>query len=173
MDLARTGNGQHEPEADAPWMFGGHVEPQRLAWSWALARLEQARTYWIATTCPDGRPHSRPVWGIWLAGACYFSTGSLAARNLLTNPAITLHLESGDEVVILEGQAKVLEDAALLRQVVDLYNHKYHEQLQVESLPGPFYAVRPRVAFGWLVDSTGLDGGSLFHGTATRWRFPT
>lgn len=38
-------------------------------------------------------------------------------------------------------------------------------------MPGPLYAVRPRVAFGWLSDDSGMDRGSAFHGTATRWRF--
>jgi hypothetical protein len=29
----------------------------------------------------------------------------------------------------------------------------------------------PEVAFGWISDNSGLDRGSLFHGSATRWRF--
>jgi hypothetical protein len=28
-----------------------------------------------------------------------------------------------------------------------------------------------RFAFGWVVDGSGLDGGALFSGTATRWVF--
>lgn len=159
------------PASAVPWMFGGHIEPVRLPWTWALERLTQARNYWIATTRPDGRPHSRPVWGIWLRTACYFSTGSLAASNILTNPAITLHLESGNEVVILEGVAAMVNTSELLQEIVKLYNQKYHENIDPDQLPGPFYAVAPQTAFGWLVDPSGLDGGAIFHGTATRWRF--
>ena len=162
----------HEPETSLPRMFGGHVEPVRLPWSWAVERLTQARNYWIATTRPDGRPHSRPVWGIWLDNACYFSTGSLAAQNMAAHPAITIHLESGDEVVIIEGVAEAISDRAVIKEVVTLYNQKYHWNIDPNQLPGPFYAVRPQLAFGWLADPTGLDGGSAFHGTATRWRFP-
>jgi hypothetical protein len=71
----------------------------------AEQQLVAARTYWIATTGPDGRPHCRPVWGVWLADGFWFSTGSLARHNLAANPQITVHLESGDEVVIVEGAA--------------------------------------------------------------------
>jgi hypothetical protein len=160
-----------DPEASQPWMFGGHLEPVRLPWQWATERLSRAHNYWIATTRPGGQPHSRPVWGIWLEETFYFSTGSLAAQNLLANAAITVHLESGSEVVILEGTAEPIRDVPLVERVVSLYNQKYHWDADPHNLPGPFYAVHPRVAFGWLADESGLDGGAAFHGTATRWRF--
>ena len=39
-----------------------------LPWSFALERLEKARNYWVATTRPDGRPHTVPVWGVLVDG---------------------------------------------------------------------------------------------------------
>lgn len=80
-----------DPEPSQPRMFGGFAGSGKLRWSWATKRRSQARHYWIATTCPDGRPRSRPVWGVWLDQVFYFSTGSLAAQNLATQPATTLH----------------------------------------------------------------------------------
>jgi len=71
---------------------------------------------WIATTRPDGQPHSRPVWGVWLDITFYFSTGSLATQNLAAQSAITVHLESGNEVVIIEGTAQ---------QVTGLYTQRF------------------------------------------------
>jgi Pyridoxamine 5'-phosphate oxidase len=171
MEAQIEPGGCGEPETGSPWMFGGHLEPVRLPWSWATARLTEAHNYWIATTRSDGRPHSRPVWGIWLEGAFYFSTGSLAAQHLATNPAITIHLESGSEVVIIEGVAQTVSDVPLVERVVGLYNQKYHWDIDPNHLPGPFYAVRSQLAFGWLSDASGRDRGSAFHGTATRWRF--
>ena len=169
---AQTGlAGSIDPESSQPRMFGGHLEPVGLPWTWATARLTQARNYWIATIRPDGKPRSRPVWGVWLDDNFYFSTGSLAAQNLAISSAITVHLESGSDVVIIEGVAEVVSDAALVEQVVSLYNQKYHWDVDPNNLPGPFYAVRPQVAFGWLSDESGLDRGSTFHGTATRWLF--
>src|SRR2546423_5507876 len=126
--------GEFDPEPDQPRMFGGHLEPVRLPWTWATDRLTRARNYWIATTRPEGLPHSRPVWGVWLDDIFYFSTGSLAAHNLAANPAITVHLESGSEVVIIEGEAGVVSDA----EVVSQYNQKYNWDMDPNNLPGPF-----------------------------------
>ncbi len=123
---AHTGpHGSVNPEPGQPCMFGGHLDPVRLPWKWATERLTRARNYWIATTRPNGQPHSRPVWGVWLDDTFYFSTGSLAAQNLASNPAITVHLESGSEVVIIEGVAEQITDVSLLEQVIGMYNAKY------------------------------------------------
>src|SRR5207253_5002058 len=83
------------------------VEEGMVSWSWAVARLEKARNYWFSTTRPDGRPHAMPAWAVWLDGVLYFEGSPLTrrARNVTANPAIVVHLESGDEVVILEGEA--------------------------------------------------------------------
>ena len=171
MEEQEISDGSINLETDQPRMYGGYLEPVRLPWGWATERLTRERNYWIATTRPDGRPHSRPVWGVWLDGSFYFSTGSLAAQNLAVNAAITVHLESGSEVVIIEGVAETVSDVALVEDVVSVYNAKYHWDMDPNNLPGPFYVVRPQVAFGWVSDESGFDGGAAFHGTATRWRF--
>src|ERR687891_725163 len=91
----------------------------------AEQRLVAARNYWIATTRPDGRPHCRPVWGVWLPDGFWFSTGSLARHNLAANPQITVHLESGDQVVIVEGVAAAVTGAGRLQGFLAAYNPKY------------------------------------------------
>ena len=171
MEPQREMSGSMDPEPSQPRMFGGFVGSAKLPWNWATERLSEARHYWIATTRPDGRPHSRPVWGVWLDQAFYFSTGSLAAQNLATQSAITLHLESGNEVVIIEGVAEQVSDASLLEQVVNLYNQKYHWDLNPNQLPGPFYAIRPQVAFGWHFEESAVSPESSALANATRWRF--
>ncbi len=154
-------------------MFGGSLESQRLPWAWAVDQLTRARHYWISTTRPDGRPHARPVWGVWLDDVFYFSTGSLAAGNLASNPEITVHVESdAGEAVIVEGIVSELRGRPRLRRVLDIYNEKYHWDMSPDSPEGPLLAVTPRVVFGWVSDPSGLDCGARFHGTATRWRFP-
>lgn len=158
-----------EPEATQPRMFGGVVASDPLPWDWAAQRLTRARNYWIATTRPDGRPHSRPVWGVWLDEGYCFSTGSLAAKNLRTNAEITVHLEDGDEVLIVEGVAERLADSEGLRRFVDAYNLKYGYDASVagdevadsQGNSGPAFLIRPRVVFGW---RPGLQN-------ATRWSF--
>lgn len=157
------------PKVGKPRMFGGHLEPKPLPWAWAAGQLDRAFNYWIATTRPDGRPHTRPVWGLWLDGAFWFTTGSLAAGNLAQQSAITVHLESGNESVIIEGVAEQVTDSTLLETFKHAYGVKYHGW---EIDPGdPTYCVQPQVAFGWFADGSGLDNGALFNSTATRWTF--
>lgn len=159
----------HEPTSDRPEMPGGYLTPKLLAWSWAEARLARSRNYWITSVTPTGSPHARPVWGVWLGGRFYFSSGSRIRSNLEQRPIVSVNLESGDECVIVEGRATLVGDQELAVRVANSYNEKYH--WNVEAKPGEFFEVHPRVVFGWLCDSSGRDGGALYSQTATRWLF--
>lgn len=130
-----------------------------LDWSWAEERLTASRNYWIVTTRGDGSPHAAPVWGLWVDGAVVFGTSpeSRKARNLERDRRVVVHLESGDEVVIVEGLA---DRTHLDDRMADLYGAKY----EFRPDPGPgWWRVDPRVAYGWLE--------SDYPSTATRFRF--
>ena len=135
-----------------------------LPWSRVSERMAGARNYWIGTTRPDGRPHAAPVWGVWLDETFYVGTERLSrkARNLAADPRLVVHLESGDDVVILAGVAEAVTDAAPLTRYADAYDAKYQFRPD-PSDGGPTYALRPRVAYAWLE--------SDFVGGATRWPF--
>lgn len=160
-----------EPKPTAPRIPAGYGVPQdgsggeRLPWSWAVERLVGARNYWICTVRPNGRPHAVPVWGLWLDGAVWFSTArdSLKARNLRRNPALVVHLESGDDTVILEGQAEEERDRGALQRFAGLYDEKYGFRPDPYSEDSLVYVLRPRSAQTWRE--------SDFTGTATRWVF--
>jgi PPOX class probable F420-dependent enzyme len=140
-------------------------EKGMVAWERVCERLEKTRNYWIGTARPDGRPHAMPVWGVWLNGAVWFGTDrrSRKARNLAKNPAVVVHLESGDDVVIIEGTARMVTDAAEIDAVNAAYLVKY--KMKLTDAPGePFIcAIEPRVVFAWYEAS--------FPDTATRWKF--
>ena len=158
-----------EPEADRPEIPGGYLAPKLLAWTWAEARLLRSRNYWVATVTRAGAPHARPVWGVWLDQRFFFSSGSRIRSNISAGSPVSIHLESGDECVIVEGTVCELHEPAIFRRVTDAYNAKYSWNL--EAKPGEFFEVHPRVVFAWLCDGSGLDGGALFAQTATRFRF--
>lgn len=99
------------PQRDRPVVPDGYGQPETtegmLEWSVVEGRLRSARHYWLATTRPDGRPHVVPRWGVWLDG-CFWYDGSPATRhvrNLDHNPACALHLEDGQQAVIVEGSS--------------------------------------------------------------------
>src|SRR4029078_12148614 len=81
------------------------TEEGLLPWSWATARLEAPLNYWFATPRPDARRPAMPAWAVWLDDSLYFegSPATRRARNLAENPQVSVHLESADEVVIVEG----------------------------------------------------------------------
>jgi nitroimidazol reductase NimA-like FMN-containing flavoprotein (pyridoxamine 5'-phosphate oxidase superfamily) len=137
---------------------------ERLTWERAKELLAASRNYWVCTTRPDGRPHAMPVWGIWLDGSLYFSTGrdSRKALNLATNANAVVHTESGDEAVIVEGTAEEVRDVSIMEQVLSAYEKKYGLRPDLSALDSVFYVVKPRVVFGWLEPD--------FPESATRWR---
>jgi hypothetical protein len=151
---------------DVPPLYGMKSPHHFFPFSHAEARLAQSRNYWICTARPDGRPHSIPVWGFWIEGALYFGTSrtSRKARNLAHNPALSVHLESGDDVVILEGKAVEvdLKDKVTFQKVDSASRDKYKLPLMVVPA-SVLYSVRPRVVLAW----TEKD----FPNNATRWRF--
>src|SRR5262245_41200142 len=76
-----------------------------LPWSHVVERMMKARNYWIGTIHPEGRPHTMPVWGVWVNDTLYFGGGPNTrwSRNLVENRQATVHLESGAYVHIFGG----------------------------------------------------------------------
>jgi len=126
-------------------------ETGRLSWTWVAQRLAAARSYWVVTTRADGRPHAMPVWGVWLGEAVLFSTDptSLKGRNLAARSDVVVHLDSGDEVVIIEGRAERLSEGDLPADFVDAYDAKYSERLDTSNPAFGFYRVRPERVLAW------------------------
>ena len=150
------------PQGPSDYGFGRATGPL-LSWEEVERRLREARNYWLATTRPDGRPHVTPLWGVWVEGALYVSGAPTTrwARNLAANPAISAHLESGDEVVIVEGRTEdVVTDAALGERIVAAWNAKYG-RLAPEPATDGIFQLRPRTVRAW----TDIEGFS----DAARW----
>lgn len=151
-----------KPQAARPHVPGYGIpetEAGMLPWTHVIDRMEAARNYWIGTASIGGVPHAVPTWGVWMEGSLYFGGGPTRwARNLAENPRACVHLESGDNVVIVEGMVGRVEDRGdpVVRRVEEAYEAKYNFRH-----PPPFWVLRPRVAFAW----------SEFPKNATRWRF--
>lgn len=135
-----------------------------LTWAWVSEQMANARNYWIASTRPDGNPHVAPVWGLWFEGTFAFGTeaNSRKARNFAHNPQIVVHLESGDDTVILEGVVEKVTDADLRARIARPYRQKYDMGDLGEPLPGDLFTLRVQKALAWQE--------SDFPRTATCWR---
>lgn len=159
-----------KPTLSRPNMPEGYgIEPSEttdmVPWEFIRERLTAARSYWVSTTRPDGRPHAMPVWGLWLDDVFYFSTDpdSRKGKNLTANPNVVVHLESGDEVAIVEGVAEKTMNLAVRRQFADAYDVKYQVRPDPDDPDTLIYGVRPKVVLAW--------GEQDFPQSATRWTF--
>ena len=80
-------------------------------------RLRDDLIIWFTSVRPDGRPQTVPVWFLWDgAGFLVASIPGQKVRNIQHNPAVVLALDdtkTGEDVVILEGRAELLDDPTL------------------------------------------------------------
>lgn len=164
-----VGGGDRTPRRGRLQMPAGYQvaagEVALLPWSHVVERLERAQNYWLATTRPDGSHHVTPVWGVWVDDALYFDgiPTALWARNMAVNPAIAVHLESGTDVVVVEGLGEdvaSITDQALASRIVQCWNDKYG-RLAPDPAGDGLFRLRPRTARAW----------TQFPDDATRWRF--
>jgi hypothetical protein len=140
-----------------------------LDWEQVDQRLRDAPNYWITTVSGGGRPHSRPIDGVWLDGGLCFggSPETRWVRNMQANPAVSVHLPSGEDVVILDGKVEFVTDPdhPLASASTAAGKAKYPQYYPAdEPVPQrPFWVFRPSVAYAWT-----LEG---FPDRATRWTF--
>lgn len=147
------------PRADRPVVPAEYGVPAHAdglrSWADIERRLTESKVYWLATAGADGQPHGRPVDGLWLDGVLYVG-GSPATRwmrDLAENPRVSVHLEDGFDVVILDGDAEM--STGLPREVAERLaaasNEKYPQYgTTVDDYlgPGPVL-IRPRRGYAW------------------------
>jgi pyridoxamine 5'-phosphate oxidase-like protein len=96
-----------------------------IPWSRALGQLEAgtAKSYWLATVRPDGRPHVAGVGALWIDGKFYFTSGlgTRKSRNLDQNANCVVSGALPDLDIVVEGTAIKVSDAATLRRIAERY----------------------------------------------------
>lgn len=150
-----------------------------IPWSRAVEQLESgsAKSFWLATVRPDGRPHVAAVGALWVDGKIYFTSGpqTRKSRNLAQNPACVISVSLPNLDLVIEGTAVRITDDVTLQRLAERYAeqgwpaHASDEGLTAEySAPsaGPppwfLYVLEPVTAFGV---ATAEPNG------ATRWQF--
>jgi hypothetical protein len=119
------------PKISRPKFPKGYVDNpvSFVDWNWVAAQLTDSTSYWLCSVRPDGRPHVIPRWAVYLDGKIYYdgSPETRHSRNIELNPNISVHLESGDQVIILEGTAVPAEKPTpeLDGRLVKAYRNKY------------------------------------------------
>ena len=141
-------------------LYGATSDRVSLGWPWVEQQLSDAGTYWVIARSP-GHPHPRPVWGIWSHEQLHLSIGTPALRRALReDPADTVHLDSGTDVVIVEGLP--IPTAATASELIQAYNQKYDWDYQASQY-GEFATVQPQKVLAWR--TAGVAGRDSFRST--------
>ena len=151
-------NKRHVGRPQAPKDYG--IPPNldgTLPWAFVDENMSTAKNYWVSTIHPDGRPHTRPTWGVWLDDHLFLdgSPETRRFRNIASNPNISVNLESGSRVVIMEGTAKAYgrPTRMMAERLARAYSTKYSS---FDYQPGPetwdeggLYIFTPARVFAW------------------------
>jgi nitroimidazol reductase NimA-like FMN-containing flavoprotein (pyridoxamine 5'-phosphate oxidase superfamily) len=139
-------------------------------WHDVADRLRDARSYWLGTSDPDGMPHAVPVWGAFVGDDLYFYSerSTAKARYLAVNPRVVVHLESAEDVVIVNGRLDDLGKPGDHGDVLDSLAAKYPDPEDAQYLPTSdadfdvLWVLRPERAMLWRLDD--------YDDSQARWR---
>lgn len=146
-------------------MYGAPVAHEPLAWQWVEGRLREVGTVWVMAVS-NGYPHPRPVWGVWHRDLMHLSIGTPSIRRQLEiDPRLTVHLDSGTDVVIIEGRAVAVSETAA--DVLEAYDAKYDWAYDAAQY-GQLTELHPETVFAWRAAGPAGRGGFRESG---KWAF--
>ena len=153
--------------------YGVTEDPEGLLdWSWAEQRLVEERNFWFVTANAEGRPHSMPVWGVWMPererfGMCCDS-GARKVRNIEANDQVVVTTTNSVECVSLEGRAVLVEgdeaEPLAVGWAEKYCDDNFSKEDMMEAVhSGAAFEVIPERAFGM------IETPEEFSKCATRW----
>src|SRR6266853_6414927 len=113
------------------------MQDRAMTWAEVARRLAAARNYWLGTTTVSGAPHAAPVWGVVTGETLYLYSerSTVKARNLAADPRVVIHLESGEDVLIVRGVVEDLGTPAMGPSGVAALASKYARPEDKPYLP--------------------------------------
>jgi hypothetical protein len=106
-------------------------------------RLQTSRNLWLATVRPNGSPHLVPIWFVWLNDKVYLCTSrnSVKGRNIAANGRIAFALEDGDDPLVIEGNALLLDSAP--PELVEAFQKKFDWNITGDSTYNAVVEITP------------------------------
>jgi Pyridoxamine 5'-phosphate oxidase len=162
---------------------GGAVGAAPIDWDQAGRLFAAERSYWVATTGDDGRPHLRPMLAVWVDERIYSTTNPAArkGRDLASRPSAALAARAPAMDIVIEGPIAWIQDRQQLRRIGQAYQDKYEWPVTVtddNAFTAPYgaptaggppyrvYELTPAVAYAF-------GTGDNLAERSTRFRFGT
>jgi len=149
----------NKPKISRPKFPKGYADhpASYVDWEWVAEQLTNAENYWLSSVRPDGRPHVVPRWGAYIENKLYYdgSPETRHARNIIENPHVTLHLESGYKVVIMDGTSQPAgkPEPEFAKKLAEAISKKYTSQGYSPEPnqwdEGGLYVFTPRQCLAW------------------------
>jgi len=155
------------PKIARPTFPPGYVDKpvSFLTWDWVAAQLTEAKHYWLCSVRPPssgaqgGRPHVVPRWGAFIENKFYYdgSPETRHSRNILENPNVSLHLESGEKAIIMEGISQPAEKpkpefaVRLAGEIGKKYSSSGYTPKPDQWDEGGLFIFTPRQCIAWTV----------------------
>ena len=147
------------PKISRPTFPKGYVDnpASYMTWNWVAEQLTESKNYWLCSVRPNLRPHVIPRWGVFMDNMFYYdgSPETRHARNLVGNSQVSLHLESGDKAIILEGTSQPSDKptSEMASRLAEEYRRKYTEYgyspEPTQWDEGGLYVFIPRQCIAW------------------------
>jgi hypothetical protein len=149
------------PKISRPKLPKGYADNPAsfVDWGWVAGQLTEAKNYWLSSVRPNGRPHVVPRWGVFIDNRFYYdgSPETRHAQNIVKNPHVSLHLESGNQVVMMEGTSKPADkpESEFAKQLAEAISKKYSDEgyspEPTQWDEGGLYVFTPRQCIAWTV----------------------
>jgi F420H(2)-dependent biliverdin reductase len=109
-----------------------------------IVRLEKVPNLWLATVRSNQTPHLVPIWFVWDEGRAYICTArsSIKVRNILANSRVVFALEDADDPIVIEGNAKILEEVP--DAVAERFLQKYEWNIEGDTTYNTVIEIEPR-----------------------------
>jgi hypothetical protein len=115
------------------------------------AKLESEVDLWVATSGTSGGVHLIPLSYLWDGAAFIVSTprASVTSRNLMTAGRVRLGVGPTRDVVLVDGTAEPVDEAALAPATADAFAARTGFDPREEAEPYQYFLIRPRRIQAW------------------------
>jgi hypothetical protein len=149
------------PKISRPKLPKGYADTPAsyVDWEWVAEQMTVSKNYWLSSVRPNGKPHVVPRWGVFIDNKFYYdgSPETRHAQNIMKNPHVSLHLESGNQVVMMEGISKTAEKPTpefaiqLAETISSKYSDDGYSPKPDQWDEGGLYVFTPRQCIAWTV----------------------